>query len=210
MARPKNGPLLTQTQIVQAALKLLETEGIETLSVRRVASDLGVDPMALYYHIPGKDALLRQVVEAVVAELKLPGKQRKAWQDQVRGLCRAYRQLALHYPKTFPLVLAFPDFVPSDFRIAEACLGIFEEAGFSARTALRTFIALQAFVEGFVLDEVTHVRSPKLLTIDFDSGKFPNLKRLQTLNLKDDPEADFEFGLTLLIAGLTATHEPKQ
>ena len=65
------GTSLTRQRIVTAALEIVDREGLAALSMRRLGSELGVDPMAAYYHIPNKDALLDAIVEAVMAEIDL-------------------------------------------------------------------------------------------------------------------------------------------
>ena len=83
-------PPLTRDLIVRAATHLLDEAGADEFSMRRLAAALGVDPMAVYRHLPGRAAILHEVLEAAVAELPLPDPG-SPWQKRVRALCVAYR-----------------------------------------------------------------------------------------------------------------------
>ena len=204
MARPKNGPLLSKERIVETAVHLIEQEGEETVSMRRLARELNVNPMALYHHVPNRDALIAEIVEAVSSELALPVNDGLTWQERIVGVSHAYRQLAHTYPKIFPMMLAYPEFVPSDLRLAEACLESFAEAGLPPAVALNTLGTFQAYIEGFVLDELTHDRDDLLLaglTLP-NTGDFPRLEQAVGLSNRTTRDEAFRFGLVLLVKGL--------
>jgi AcrR family transcriptional regulator len=206
MPRPKNGPLLSVSQIIQTARELLEREGETALTMRRLARELRVDPMALYYHIPNKEDLLRQIIEHLVAELELPDPQQGTWQDQLRTIARSYRRLGLSYPKTLPFLINYPKDLPSDFGIAEACLVALHQAGMADHQALAAFTALKAYVEGFTLEEISDTLLLSELSADMEGLEpqtYPRLWALyQAPASKPDPNADFEFGLSVFLLGL--------
>jgi TetR/AcrR family transcriptional regulator, tetracycline repressor protein len=203
MNRKKNP--LTVSQIVQVAMQLVDQEGATALAVRRIAREIGVDPMAIYYHIPSKEALIKLVIEALVGELRpVDTATPLGWQGEVRALCRAYRQLALDHPKAFSLVLAFPHYVPADLQIAESSVALFQKAGLSAEQSLQAFVVLQAFVEGFVLDEITHPgfsRMPREAISGYEK-EYPHLNELKDSGQGQDGTKDFEFGLDVFLAGM--------
>lgn len=97
--RPRAGDeLLTRERIVRTALGLVDTYGIEALSMRRLASELDVDPMAIYHHLPGKEAVLAGIVQLVFSRLRVEAREDDDWREQVRAFARAYRDLVRAHP----------------------------------------------------------------------------------------------------------------
>ena len=204
MARPKDGPLIQENQIITTAIQLVEREGQGTLSMRRIAKHLGVNPMALYHYVSNKNDLVGKMVETVSAELKPPTSAGLSWQARITAVAAAYRQLAQKYPNTFPLLLNYPNFVRSDFRIAEVCLDALAEVGLPSEKALAALAALQAYVEGFVLDELIH-GNDELDVIEFDlpdETSFPQLSKLVQDSVRTARDDIFQLGLELMIGGL--------
>jgi AcrR family transcriptional regulator len=98
--RPRgDAPNLTRERILRAALALVDREGMAALSMRRLATTLGVDPMAIYYHLDGKAAVVAGLVELAFGELPVPAPDSDDWRAQVRAIAGAYRDLALSHPK---------------------------------------------------------------------------------------------------------------
>ena len=95
-ARPK----LTREVLTAAALRIADAEGLEALSMRRLGAELGVDPMAAYRHLPNKKALLAGVVEAVLAGADVETDPAAPWQEQFKGVARAYRRAMLAHSPT--------------------------------------------------------------------------------------------------------------
>src|SRR5574340_1299862 len=93
MAETARGPKarLTRELLVTTALRIADSEGLAALSMRRLGSELGVDPMAAYRHLPNKKALLSGVVEAVLAGADVECDPAESWQEQFRQVARAYR-----------------------------------------------------------------------------------------------------------------------
>ncbi|MEV4898311.1 TetR family transcriptional regulator [Nonomuraea sp. NPDC055795] len=90
---------LSKKRIVTAAIGLIEREGADAISMRRIAADLGVGVMSLYNHVPNKDALLSEVAEAVLSEIEFTDDPGADWTERVRIQARAFRQIAHHYPR---------------------------------------------------------------------------------------------------------------
>ncbi|MQA01091.1 MAG: TetR family transcriptional regulator [Dehalococcoidia bacterium] len=97
MPRAKGREPLTLVRIVDAALALVDERGLDALTMRRLGGVLGVDPMAVYYHVADKRTLLGHLVDAVFADLDPPAGI-EDWREQVRAWARAYRDLALAHP----------------------------------------------------------------------------------------------------------------
>src|SRR5438094_7026697 len=99
---------LSRERIAAAAVALIDGEGLDALSMRRLGAELGVEAMSLYRHFPSKAALLEAVVARLLAELPVPAPTTARWQDAFRALARAYRVLLTRHPNAIPL-LATPE-----------------------------------------------------------------------------------------------------
>src|SRR2546428_8800855 len=96
--------VLSRERIVAGAVSLIDTEGLDALSMRRLGAALGVEAMSLYRHFPSKAALLEAVVARLLAELPVPAPTAARWQDAFRALARAYRVLLTRHPNAIPLL----------------------------------------------------------------------------------------------------------
>ena len=196
---------LTKEQIVQTALNLMDRYGVEAISMRRLASELQVRPMALYYYFKHKEALLDAVVDAVLSECDTNITQGD-WREQLRSMCWSYRRMAQRHPKIFPLAMTHDVDVPNDYVIAEAFLTIFAEAGLSPQMAVRACNVLITYVAGFAVDEVTG----SLLAFDETAEafiaeseeRFPQLYKHRQYLTTVDLDAEFEYGLSTIIKGI--------
>src|SRR6267143_2086131 len=99
---------LTRLRIAQAALAVVDRDGLDALSMRRLGAELGVEGMAIYRHFPNKAAVLAGVVEALLGELVIPPPSGTPWQIVFREVARAYRALLLRHPHAIPLLAALP------------------------------------------------------------------------------------------------------
>ncbi|WP_018655802.1 TetR/AcrR family transcriptional regulator [Actinomadura flavalba] len=199
-------PVLTRARIVAAAVRLIERDGAKALSMRAVAAELGVAVMSLYNHVPGKDALLRGVAEHVVAGMDFDGAAEASWADRARALVRAFRTVAHDYPRCMTIVLTHRADGSIALRPAERALAIAAEAGFDSVTAVRVTRVLMAYALGTQLREVGMTKALDRLT-DFtalDPAEFPHVLASADELARNDSEADFEFGLDLLLAAVEA------
>jgi AcrR family transcriptional regulator len=204
-------PALTRDRIVQAAVALIEREGAEALSMRRVAAELDVAVMSLYNHVPNKTALLEGVAERVVEGLELGDDPGRSWQEGARALVRAFRKVAHDYPRCMTIVLTHKVDTAAGLRPMERALALADAAGFDAETAVRTMRALLAYAIGA---QVREVGMEKMLGHLAETGaeswnrldpeEFPHVIAYGPQLAAHDPESDFEFGLDLLIAALEA------
>lgn len=201
---------LTRQRVLEAALELVDRDGLDVLSMRKLASELGVEAMALYKHVPSKAALLDGMVGTILTELEIPPADPVDWEGRVRAVARAYRRLAHAHPNLFPVVVTRPLNAPEVLRPLEATLDIFLTAGFDAATTLHAFRALSSFVEGYALDEITGFsfaaadrgEGPQLEINRLDPREFPRIRELAPHFAEQERDAEFEFGLGALIVGL--------
>ena len=116
--KPKS-PTLTAERIREEALRLIDEDGIDAFSTRRLGAALGCEAMAIYWYYPSKDALLDAVVEAMVAHLPIEPGGTADWIDALRRLAHAYRRLAHQHPNTFPLLATRRFATAGTFRFLE-------------------------------------------------------------------------------------------
>jgi AcrR family transcriptional regulator len=203
--------VLTRARVVRAAVELIEREGVDGLSMRAVAAELGVAVMSLYNHVPNKTALLEGVAEYVVAGMDLPDDPGEDWKLRARTLIRAFRKTARDNPRSMTVVLTHKIDTSIGLRPAERALAIAESAGFDGETSVRIMRAMLAYALGAQMREVGTTkmldylhRNPADTFAGLDPEQFPRVIALAPELARHDPETDFEFGLDLLIAALDA------
>ncbi|RJL34148.1 TetR/AcrR family transcriptional regulator C-terminal domain-containing protein [Bailinhaonella thermotolerans] len=203
-------PALTRDRIVSAAIGLIERRGAEAVSMRAIAAELGVGVMSLYNHVPSKSALLDGVAERILGGVEFEAAPGEHWTDQVRGQCRAFRQIALHYPRSTLVVMTRQLRAPSGLRPVERALATLREAGFAGETAVHVFRAVIAYLTGSLLREVGVTpalapapRDPAALE-DAVAAGFPHIAALAPVLGRCDHAAEFEFGLELLVRAIEA------
>ena len=212
---------ITRDVVLAAALEIIDRDGIDGLSMRRLARALGRNPMILYRHAANKAALLDGVAETVLAQLKVDPAD-PDWAAQLRTVARGYRALALAHPHVVPLLVTRPLATPlalrprGTLRPLEDVLALLTRAGFSGPDALHIYRALFGFVHGHVLNELQElVENPDetddLLRLGLHRlpiGEFPLLRSLAPVLACYDGATELERGLDILLTGLTTTLIP--
>lgn len=204
-------PVLTRDGIVHAAVEVIEHEGVNALSMRRVAAELGVAVMSLYNHVPNKTALLQGVAEYVIDTLELSESPGQDWKAEARALVRAFRKAAHDHPRSMTVVFTNMVEVSIGLRPAERALALAAAAGFDARTSVQIMRALLAYALGTQMRDLNAARRidefPGDLAEVFaglDPERFPHIVASAAEMAHYDPETDFEFGLELLITAVDA------
>ena len=200
---------LTRERIVGAALDLVDRAGLKALSMRRLGAALGVDPMAVYYHLPNKEALLDAIVEAVMAEIDL-GRDHPDDPPEERILCaaRAYRDAMLAHRNALPIVLARGPATLAALRPVELLLGVLRGCGLAPEQALAGMNAIAAAVRGAAgmagaPDAKPRARELAATLAGLPGNPFPHLG--EALRCAGDAfEPGFEFGIRALARGLMA------
>lgn len=210
-------PALTREVVLVAALRLVDEEGLEALTMRRLAGALGHDPMALYRYANGRSALLDGVADAVLSQLVVPGGPDLDWQDRLRRTAHAFRRLALAHPNVVPLLVTRPLATPlglrplGTLRPLEQVLALLEGAGFTPVRALHAYRTYIGLLHGHVLNELQELvvdpaQSDALLRLGLQrlpAEDFPRLRGLaETLLAGYDGAAELDEGLDVLLAGL--------
>jgi AcrR family transcriptional regulator len=216
-----SGGKITREVVLAAALEIIDREGVEGLSMRRLARALNRDPMILYRHAPNKAALLDGVAATVLAQLKVDSTDHD-WSAQLRSVARDYRRLALTHPHVVPLLVTRPLATPlalrpqGTLRPLEDLLALLTGAGFSGSDALHVYRALFGFLHGHVLNELQEIVENPAETDDLlrlglhrlPINEFPLLRGLAPVLASYDGATELERGLNILITGLTTTLTP--
>ncbi|WP_345216557.1 TetR/AcrR family transcriptional regulator C-terminal domain-containing protein [Georgenia halophila] len=208
---------MSRERVLQAALALVDAEGVDALSMRRLARELGCNAMALYRYAPSRDALLDGVVESVMAELAST-RDGADWEDQLRRTAHDFRNLALAHPRVVPLLATRPLSTPlglrplGTLRPLEMLVALLVDAGFSPSDALHVYRAYFGFLYGHVLTELQEVaavanpeESNDLLRLGLHRlppREFPHVRRLASELADYDGATELDQGLDILLTGL--------
>ena len=143
-------PALSRERVAGAALDLLDSQGLEALSMRRLATELGVGTMTLYHYFPSKRDLLDAVVDTAFAD-QAPPLLEGSWREQLRSLCEAGREALSRHPSLAQIRAAEPILRPDALRFSELGLQVLEDAGFETEEAVKAFRLLFTYTFGFAL-----------------------------------------------------------
>lgn len=202
---------LSRERVLRAAIELADEEGIESLSMRRLAQHLGVEAMSLYYYFARKDALLDGMLDAVFAEMELPASG-SDWRADMRRSAVAAKEVLLGHAWATKLVGDGRVF-PSQARLQwmNAILGRLRLAGFTPNMTHHAYHALDSHIVGFVLWVLPYIAvsrdRPDLAAQflrDFPAAELPHLAEHIREHAEDRPgdTSEFEFGLDLILDGL--------
>jgi len=197
---------LSREKVLRAALDLVDRDGIEKLSMRRLGGELGVEAMTLYHYVPNKAALLDGLVELVVSAVRPPADDATPWPDRLRAFAVAFRDELLRHAGVIPLVATRPARSPTALQAVEDTAAALVRAGLSPLTALRVVNAVATLVVGHCLAEAaTTPGHPEQPEPELDLAAFPTLTAAVTAGLGTpaDHAARFALALDALLAGLT-------
>lgn len=207
-ARAAREPL-SRERIEEAALELIEREGFEAFSTRKLAAALGCEAMSIYHYFPSKahltDALLDRLVRGTeVPPVDLP------WMERLRGVASGYRAAALRNPQFFKFAVLHRMNTPAGLAYLERILGIFRDAGFDEESTARLFRALGYYIAGAALDEAAgYAKGPSAAepvpqaTAERD---YPLVTAANPYFREGRREATFDIGLEIMLDGIARAH----
>jgi TetR/AcrR family transcriptional regulator, tetracycline repressor protein len=212
-----NRVTLTPQTVVEGALALADAEGLEAVTIRRLAKGLGVTPMALYWHFRNKDELLAGMAARIFEEIDLSVDESARWQEQLRALLGSMLAVLRAHPSTAILLSTRTVSSEGSLRATEVALDILRRGGFSpaeatqiARHAVSTITNLVSGEPGVVVREesgemIDARRRARLFLESLSPERYPRLvEAAAPLSEGVDPDAYFAFGLDLLLAGIEA------
>ena len=226
-AAPPRPPGLDRTRILTAAIDFIDTHGLAALTMRRLGAQLGVEAMALYRYVPGREDLLDGVVATVVDSLfddddqpdEIHLEHARGWQDFLVRMAHGVRRIALAHPAVFPLVASRPPAAPwvrpplRSLRMVESFLAAMQQGGFPDEAAVAAYRAYTSFLLGHLLLEVTQLGAQVSL-LDMPEGNpdarastdlspYPHVTDLEPLLGQDRSAREFEDALENLLDRLT-------
>ncbi|MGW1200904.1 TetR/AcrR family transcriptional regulator [Streptomyces sp. NPDC002536] len=218
------GEGLDRERIVAASVRLLDAEGLAKFSMRKLASELGVTAMSVYWYVDNKDDLLEYVMDEVSAEMRVPDPtdESEDWRDQLRLLAFEYRAVLLAHPWMPQLVGQYQNIGPHAMKFADVSLAVMRRCGVPPESMSGAISALFQFVFGYstawvlyrerckaaglgeeeyyqnVLDAVTN--RPDLMETYKESAAM--LRARDANPIEQMFTRDFEFGLETVVAGI--------
>lgn len=196
---------LSRERILRAALSIVDREGLEAISMRRLGEKLGVEAMSLYKHVPNKAAILDGIFEIVLAELP-PWQQAGPWQTAVRVGARALRTVLRAHPQVLPLFASRPAVTPAAIQHIERALEVLDRAGIPRQDALSAFQVVVAFVVGHTIASYgPRSRDESRPAYErLSAAAFPHVRDAARSLPARDIEEEFELGLDAMVLGLEA------
>jgi AcrR family transcriptional regulator len=209
---------LSKAAVVDRALALSDAEGLDALTIRRLATELGVTPMALYWHFRSKEELLAGLADRVWAEIDTDVDETADWPQQLRGLLESLLRVLREHPSASTLLLAGEKRNSEAALVAmEVTLEVLRRAGFDpqraaaiARNALWTALMLVMSEPGFEpgiseADRAEMQRRNRVQLALLPPDRYPHvIEAAAPLTSCDDPDPHYQFGVDLFIAGVEA------
>ncbi|MCP2254874.1 transcriptional regulator, TetR family [Prauserella aidingensis] len=226
MPRNGNSTPLNRKRALRAAVELADAEGIDAVSMRGLASRLGVVPMALYKHVSNKDDLLDGMVDTLVADIDRPDPA-QGWKTAVRDTILSARRTIVRHPWARHVIETRTRRTPDVLGYMDALAGAFLAGGFSAQLTHHVMHALghriwgfspEAFDEPEVADDATPPADPAELEamVEHMSATYPSITAITLATIDGDlsrlgegcdEQFEFEFALDLLLDGFERLHE---
>jgi AcrR family transcriptional regulator len=203
---------LTKDRVLRAAIALADEEGVEALSMRRLARELGVVPMALYKHVANKDEMLDGMIDVVVAEID-PPLSGTDWKAAIRDRILSARRALLRHPWASRVLESRPEPTPAVIEYMDSMLGLFRTGGFSVDLTHHAAHAMGSRLLGFSqeLFDDTAAAPPDSEMIQAMAQRYPYIGELVVAITHDDESVvgggcddqfEFEFALDLMLDGL--------
>jgi TetR/AcrR family transcriptional regulator, tetracycline repressor protein len=208
----KHREKLTRERVINTALRIMDEEGLDAVSMRRVGRELGVEAMSLYHHVRDKEDLLLGIREQVLSQFLDPGIEGD-WEVRARQAARSWRHILRAHPNIMALISESKRFemTPTSMRPTEAALRLLLEVGLPEDDAVKAYCALGGFIVGFVMFEIGVTRAsgpedqpptPEGLMAALPADEFPCFMSSLPYLMQGDIDQRFEYGLDLLVAGI--------
>jgi AcrR family transcriptional regulator len=209
---------LSRDAIVEAALRVVDREGLEGTSMRRVAEELGTAPSALYWHVRNKDELLQLVLDRVVGEIELPPPGVERWQEQLKALAREMRRVLTSHRDIARVTLGAIPVGPNILLVVEWMHALLRGAGLPDRTVALFGDLAGLYVGAYAYEESLGLTSPtgedlppeQILAMlqefwaSLPPARFPHTVALLDVLFEGGPDDRFEFGLDVIVRGLAS------
>lgn len=208
---------VSRERALEAALKLADSSGLEALTMRRLAEELGVEAMSLYHHVPNKDAILDGMVDLVFSEIELPSSTVE-WRTAMRRRAASVRVVLLRHPWALRLMESRSTPGPATLAHHDAVVGCLRAGGLSIPLTAHAYALLDSYIYGFIHTELnlpfqtteqTHEVARGIFE-QMPAGAYPHLVELTMEHVLKPGYSfgnEFGFGLELILDGLQRAHE---
>lgn len=205
-------PRLSGQLVLQKALELADREGLYGLSMRKLAQELKVEAMSLYYHFKSKDALLDGMIDLVFTEIELPSKA-VDWKTALRNRATSTRKALTKHPWAIGQMESRTRPGPNNLKHHEAVLACLRESGFSVAAAAHAYSVYDSYIYGFALQELglpfnTGEEAAEVATsimAQMATGEYPYMVEIAMEHVLKPGYAyanEFEIGLDLILDGM--------
>jgi AcrR family transcriptional regulator len=214
-ATPQPRQPLSRERIVDTAIALVDAEGLDALTMRRLGAELGMDPMAVYYYVPNKAALLDAVVEAVMAEIDLGvDDPSAAAEERLIRAAKAYAEVLVRHRNALPLLLVRGPATAAALVPVEVMVAILRSGGVPPEHAMAGMHVLTAAVRGYAAIIANEIADPgnrdaEALVALASPDRFPYLSEAAA-QPRQDTQAAFELGLRAIADGLLGAARTEQ
>jgi AcrR family transcriptional regulator len=202
---------LSRQRILATAVQLVDLDGLEALTMRRLAEQLKVDPMTLYNHVDGKDALLDGIAEALWDEVEVPGGDTD-WKQALQSFATSLRGLAHRHPHSFGLLMGRGIMPARELQAIDGAIGALERAGLNREQAAEMIRTLFAYAVGYGMLELSTPppvgasTTEQIVNLTRTLPKDAPFHLIAVAQLICDCDMDYQFklGLDLIVSGLAA------
>jgi AcrR family transcriptional regulator len=213
-------PALSRERIVRVALEMADTEGIDAISLRRIAARLHVSAMALYWYIERKEDVFELMIDAAYGEVPPAEPGSQDWRSQLQEMAVQVRAMMHRHPWFASLIGHRAILGPNALKQTDSLLAIVSQLGFDMTTSMSILVMFNAYIVGFVLGEMGEAEAqrrtgqssqewqehvaPYMQEQVIASGRYPHLARYLVESEDRLSEERFLFGLTRLLDGIAA------
>ena len=202
---------LNRDRVLRTAIELADQDGIESLSMRRLGHELGVEAMSLYNHVANKDDLMDGIADLLIEEIEVPDA--GDWRSAMRRRAISAHEMLVRHPWANGVIESRTNPSPTRSRYPEAVVGTLRRAGFSIEMAVHAFFALDSYIYGFAVQQQNLPSGTpgelagmaETMLVALPASEYPYLREViveYVLKSGFDYRNEFEFGLDLLLDAL--------
>jgi AcrR family transcriptional regulator len=200
---------LTRELVLAAARRIADTEGVDRLTMRRLAAELDVLPNALYTYVPDKEALLDALIDDLLAGIEADEPAAGDWREGLVRVMDSSRRLLLAHPQLVPAFLARPGLGPNAARLGEITFGLLRRGGLEGERAVEAFRTLLIYSLGFAAFQATRLPDDPARSARAEAAfaslpedRFPEMRRLASHLAGPTTDRQFHTGLRWLLDGI--------
>lgn len=208
-ARPGRKPRekLSKERIEEAAAALIERDGLDGFSTRKLAETLGCEAMSIYHYFPSKAHLMDALVDRAVAGMAMPPAG-LSWREKVRRVAYEYRAMAHRLPRFFQFMVLHRLNTPAGLSVLNQIIAVFRDGGFDLEQSARFFRVLGYYISGAALDETSgYAKGPSAaepVADEVAARDYPDIAAINPYFKPAHHEATFALGLDMLLEGMAA------